>query len=61
MSEYDTAPAKRKVFGKLPVNRETAAQMIDVYIAPLIERAGMTVKITKTQNTRTLKITLPTK
>jgi hypothetical protein len=61
MSDYQLAPSRSKIFDKLPVNHATAAQMIDIYITPLLERAGMTVTTRKTKNTRTLKIELPTK
>jgi hypothetical protein len=51
-----------KLAKKLPImSQEKAAAMIDQFIAPMIERAGMTVKVTKTKTTRTLKIQLPAK
>ena len=61
MPDYQLAPTRRPVFDKLPVDHDTAAQMIDIYITPMLERAGMTVQVSKTKNTRTLKIKLPTR
>ena len=61
MSDYQFAPTIGKHFGKLPVNHATAEAMIDTFIAPLLERAGLNVKVTKTKTTRTIKIQLPAK
>ena len=65
MSDYDLDLGSvlnlANLASKLPISQEKAAVMIDHFITPMIERAGMTVKVTKTKNTRTIKIQLPPK
>jgi len=63
MPDFDLGSALNlaKLASKVPISHEKAAAMIDLFIAPMIERAGMTVKVTKTKNTRTIKIQLPPK
>ena len=65
MSDYDLDLGSvlnlANLASNLPISQEKAAVMIDHFIAPMIERAGMTVKVTKTKTTRTIKIQLPAK
>ena len=61
MPDYAPAPTGSKIFGKLPVNHDQAAQMIDTFIVPLLERAGLTVKVAKTKNGRAISVVLPKK